>query len=192
VLLAASYWRGAGPRPLADAACAVGGLSLASWYWVLRPIAEILRGDPWRTCLGLAWPSIDLALAFTAFLILYLPGVPRAERTLATGLPLVALGDTLFAHGTLRLFAHGTLRALAGAVSWSEVAWALGMGWAALAALEPDPMPVTGREAPAAGASPWSWRATLGVVGVGTITLAAVSAVLMAEWRGDHHDFDWR
>jgi diguanylate cyclase (GGDEF)-like protein len=184
VLLTLSYWRGAGPRVLADAACAMGGLSLASWYWVLRPISEVLRGHPWPTCIGLAGPSIDLALAFTAFLLLYLPGVPRAERTLATGLPLVALGDTLFA--------HGTLQALSGALSWSELAWALGMGWVALAVLEPDPKPMTGRQAPAAGASPWSWRATLGVVGVGAITLAVVSAVLMAEWRVHHHDFDWK
>jgi diguanylate cyclase (GGDEF)-like protein len=184
VLLVMSYWRGGGPRPLADAACAVGGLSLASWYWVMRPICHALHGHLTGTSMGLAWPSLDLLLAFAAFLLLYLPGVPRAERTLATGLPLVALGDTLFA--------HGTLRALSGALPWSELAWAVGMAWVALAALEPDPALVTGDNAPAAGASPWSWRATLGVVGVGTITLAAVSAVLMSEWRGDHHDFDWR
>src|SRR5207247_11318776 len=34
-------------------------------------------------------------------------------------------------------------------------------------------------------------RGTLGVVGGGAVTLAAVSAVLMTEWRGHHHDFDW-
>ena len=75
VLLALTYCRGAGPRPLADAACAMGGLSLASWHWVLRPIFQELHDYPGPACIGLAGPAVGLTLAFTAFLLLYLPGV---------------------------------------------------------------------------------------------------------------------
>jgi diguanylate cyclase (GGDEF)-like protein len=190
-LLALAYCPGSGPRPAADAACAIGGLSLLSWYWVLHPLAGFLKGHPSAICVAVAEPAFDLALTFVAFLLLYLPNTPRPVRTLAMGLPLVALGDTLFAHGTFRVFAGLSSGSELPWNSWSELAWALGMSFGALAIFESEPV-VSGAKPVAAAASPWSWRATLGVIGVGAVTLAAVSVVLMTEWRVNHHDFDWK
>ena len=96
----------------------------------------------------------------------------------------MALGDTFFALGTL----HGSEQV----TPWCELAWALGSGLAAMAALEPEPAPDAQAPPTTDGRTSWSWRATLGVVAVGTVTLIAVSAVLMTEWRSEHHGFQWQ
>jgi diguanylate cyclase (GGDEF)-like protein len=176
-LLALVFGRRAGLRPTADAACALGGLGLASWYWLLRPLARGLDHHPAAALVATLGPLLDLALTFAAFLLLYLPAIPHTVRPLAAGLPMVALGGTLFA--------FATLRGLPGGTGWSEIAWALGLALVALAPFEIDPPQAEG-ETSTAASSPWTWRATLGVIGVGAITLAAVSAVLLTEWRTHH------
>src|SRR5205085_8938170 len=105
---------------------------------------------------GTRAPILDLAITFAAFLLLYIPRVPRPVRTLAAGLPLIALGDTLFAVSTFHQYA--------GMLSWCELAWGLGTALAALSALEPEPAAEARRSSETEGHSLWSWRATLGVV----------------------------
>jgi diguanylate cyclase (GGDEF)-like protein len=184
VILAFTHGRHAGLRPLADALCALGGTALASWYWILGPIADEFSHSRPAVLLAVFCPLVDLELAFAAFLLLYLPQAPRATRVLAAGLLMTALGDSLLAFGTF----HRT----AALVPWSELAGFLGLSLAALAPVWSGPVSEKSEEEAALAESPWSWRATLGVVAVGGVTLAAVSAVLLTEWHSNHHALTWQ
>jgi diguanylate cyclase (GGDEF)-like protein len=184
VLLAFAHGRQAGLRPLADALCALGGLALASWYWILGPIADEFRLQRVAGLVAVFGPLADLELAFAAFLLLYLPQVPRATRVLAAGLLSVALGDSLLA--------FATLHSVRSVVPWSEYASSLGLALIALAPLLCGAASEKSEEESSPTASPWSWRATMGVVAVGAVTLAAVSAVLLTEWHRNHHALTWQ
>jgi diguanylate cyclase (GGDEF)-like protein len=180
VLLAFAHGRGAGLRPLADALCALGGLALASWYWILAPIADELRKkSPLAALVGVFGPLVDLEVAFAAFLLLYLPCVIRSTRVLAAGLLMVALGNSILAFGT-----HSRVTTL---LPWSELTGSLGLLLIALAPLLCEAPSRSSEEEAAPAESPWSWRATLGVVAVGAVTLASVSAVLLTEWHRNNH-----
>ena len=131
--------------------------------------------------MGLACALLDLMLAFTAFLLLYLARRPARARTLATGLR--------WWRSATRCSRTARSRGSPAALSWSELLgrweWP-GPRWRRSSRCRRRP---EGRQRPAAGASPWSWRATLGVVGVGTVTLAVVSTGLVAEWHASQSRF---
>ncbi len=183
VLLAFTHGRTAGVRPFIDAFCALGGPGLVSWYWLLGRIGTEFRSHPAAGMVAISGPMIDLQLAFTAFLLLYLPAAPRSVRILAAGLPLIALGDSLFAYGTLRGFSW--------AASWSDLAWAQGVALVAMAPFAADTRREAGEADSPENGSPWSWRATLGVIGVGAMSLAAAATVLITDYRASGHEFHW-
>jgi diguanylate cyclase (GGDEF)-like protein len=180
VLLALTHGKNAGLRPFADALSALVGPGLVSWYWLLRAIANCFHLYP-AGLVAITTPFVDLELAFSAFLLLYLPCVPRSIRLLAAGLPFLALGDSVFAYGTLKQHA--------GVSPWCDLCWAVGLSVVSMAPFAPVTAATAEAEAAPEVASPWSWRSTLGVVAVGLMTVAAVSGVLVNDWQENGHDF---